>query len=197
MKNRKFQLDILKNLIKEEIKLLKKKNLFEDVASTLDSTVSSTVIGKLGTPELKVYKADDGSGITIDIISVDGYENFDLKGFDAFFNIKPPIFTKKSGKNQIIRINYAIETTAKDPKYAQGVIDSMFFKLASNPTNKSIILELYYNFKLDAQYKQKYGSHYDFNKNFIIGELHGKNYTTEETLDIIIPSTISYKGKVS
>jgi hypothetical protein len=191
MKNRKFQLDILKSLIREEIKLQKKKNLFEDVASTLDSAVGSTVTGGLGTPELKdPDKSTDGSGMTLYIININGYENFKLKGFDKYIKVKP-IISKNPNKNSFIKVVYKLDSTAEE-KYYKKLVDSMKFRIQTNPTDKSITLELYYDFDLDAAYKETYGSHYDFNKNFRIGYLHSGYVTTDEILDITLPSNIKF-----
>ena len=72
----------------------------------------------------------------------------------------------------------------------------MKFKIQTNPTDKTIVLEIYYDFKLDKAYKAKYGQAYDFNKNYRRGELYGKNQEgienrTTETLDISIPVSIT------
>ena len=194
MKNRKLQLEVLKSLIKEEVNKQFYFNENVDVASAVASADASVAI-KLGTPELVVDKSQDGSGITIYINNVNGYKSFSLKGFDDYIKIIP-VVTKKGGNNSYIQINYGLETTANE-KGAKMLIDTMNFKIQSNPTDKSIVLQLYYQFKYDAQYKAKYGQIYDFNKNYRQGELYGENHRTTEKLDIFIPNTIDFKGKIA
>lgn len=194
MNNKKFQLGILKTLIKEEVKKQFYFNENVDVASAVASTDASSAT-KLGTPELVVQKSQDGSGITVYINNVNGYKSFSLKGFDDYIKIIP-VVNKKSGSNSYIQINYGLETTANE-KGAKMLIETMQFKIQSNPTDKSIILQLYYDFPLDKAYKAKYGQIYDFNKNYRQGELHSGNYSTTEKLDIFIPVNIEFKGKIA
>ena len=197
MKNRKLQLEVLKSLIKEEVKKQFYFNENVDVASAVASADASSAI-KLGTPELVVDKSQDGSGLTVYINNVNGYKSFSLKGFDDYIKIIP--VTSKKNLNYI-QINYSLETTANQ-NGAIELINTMKFKIQTNPTDKSIVLELYYDFKLDKAYKAKYGQAYDFNKNYRRGELYGKNQEgivnrTTETLDISIPVSITFKGKLA
>lgn len=189
MNNKKFQLNLLKTLIREEIKNQNEKYHFflnEDVASTIASTDVSAAV-KIGTPELVVDKSE--TGMTVYINNVNGYKSFSLKGFDDYFKIIP-IVSKKVGNDMSIKLNYTIETNSPSSKL---LINSMFFKIQSNPNDKSIILELYYDFKDKAKYKPDF----DFNRDFRQAILHGVKYSTTEKLDILLPNSISYKGQIS
>jgi hypothetical protein len=190
MKNRKLQLEVLKSLIKEEVK--KQFFLSEDVTSDVASVDASAAV-KLGTPELVVQKSQDGSGLTVYINNVNGYKSFSLSGFDDYIKIIP-VITKKGGSDNYIKVVYAIETTSTKT-IAQMLINSMNFKIKTNPTDKSINLELYYDFKEHAKYNVR--NNFDINKDLRQSVLHGVNHRTDEKLDIYVPVSITFKGKLA
>lgn len=189
MKNRKLQLEVLKSLIKEEVKKQFYFNENVDVASAVASADVSSAI-KLGTPELVVDKSQDGSGLTVYINNVNGYKSFSISGFDDYFKIIPA--NTKKGDNYI-KVIYGIKTTSTQT-IAQMLIDSMNFKMQTSPTDKSITLELYYDFKEHAKYNVR--KDFDINKGLRQGILHG-NHRTDEKIDIFVPVGMQFKGKLS
>ena len=181
MKNRKFQLDILKNLIREEIKLQNKKNLFEDVASTVTSTVTPT-IPKLEEP---IYSND---GMTLIINNINGYQNLNLTGlaFDDFNKGDSGyIMSVSPSTENFIKINWKFDTkkSGQIVKNLSNFInkDRIKFNITNDVNTKTINLNVQYRNDKEETFTR------NLLHNYPNPQTDERLYTTDEKLDILIP----------
>jgi hypothetical protein len=206
MKNRKFQLDILKNLIKEEIKLLKKKNLFEDVASTIASTADVSVTAKLGIPTLNLNYTPNG--VVMTILNANGYQTLNLLGFEhnenKFVDTETAQYRKalSPSNKDYIEINWIFNTTkfnkvnrekTENVTLNQTFLNANEIKIALtyDVQTKTINLTMSYPNKTVGQTKR--------------GRLHGDGmndpnyntyFTTNEVLDVLIPKNMKIQVNI-
>ena len=110
MKNRKLQLEVLKSLIKEEVK--KQFFLNEDVTSTVASADVSAA-GILGTPTFDIVKKTF-NGYQCIINDVKGYKLINIEGYNTLrdighnFNLVD-IVSNDATKNNLINVLYTLE----------------------------------------------------------------------------------------
>ena len=207
MKNRKFQLDILKSLIREEIKLQKKKNLFEDVASTVAAADVSAAAGKLEIPVLEEPNYTP-NGVVMIISNVKGYQTLNLLGFEhngnKFVNSESAQYRKalSPSNKDYIQINWTFNTTKfnkvnREKKENVG-LDKTFLNaneikigLTHDVQTKTINLTMSYPNKIVGETKR--------------GRLHGDGmndpnyntyFTTNEVLDVLIPKNMKIQVNI-
>jgi hypothetical protein len=206
MKNRKFQLDILKSLIREEIKLQKKKNLFEDVASTLDSALETSAMGKLGIPTFE--KEYTTNGVDMKILNAKGYQTLNLLGFEhnenKFVSSETAQYRKtlNTYNRDYIQINWTFNTTkfnkVNREKTENVALNQTFlndneikFALTYDIQTKTINLTMSHPNKTVGQTKR--------------GRLHGDGmndpnynsyFTTNEVLDVLIPKNMKIQVNI-
>jgi hypothetical protein len=154
MKNRKFQLDILKNLIKEEVK--KQFFLNEDITSDAASTDASAII-KLGTPMLNTPKKST-NGYQAIINDAKGYKFINIEGYNTLrdeghtFNLVDRISNDATKNNSIAfiytleieiydKVTGGYETTVNGNNYKK-ILNSINFDIKYNndPKNPTITL---------------------------------------------------------
>lgn len=187
MKDRNSQLNIIKNLIKEEIKLLKKNkfSLNEDIAATLDAT-AATDVAPIKDIKPRVIKSQNA--INVDILDVKGYSLI-LKGLDDYIETKY-VPTSDNNRLQVIYIPTAKDRNIMKRNSVYGTSDDVNVNMkplldktnmivTTDKVNKTITVEL----KFDET----------FNKIQRLGGLHGGTFETDEILELQLPKTMKYQ----
>jgi hypothetical protein len=198
MKNNKLQLQILKNLIKEEIKLHKIKMLNEDLSSTEAADVASGLA--LGEPELltPIYS---NNGLSATIINVKGYKILNLIGFDEFYGGETQYTKKEStvGKDDIIKINWTFEITQIDAKSGTetpidrvtNIINANTYKLSITYNKELKSIDLIFEYGQPDGKKVRDRLHGAEAKGYAVKS----NYKTDELLEILKPKNMNVQQK--